>query len=465
MKWLVFSFFAILFLTQLVIAQDFSIDIVKKDQYLAGHTDYIILKINNPMAEDWFTISLVGPEKWIYAENSLLRVSSGGSGEIRIVVQPPRDVVPPPNPYQYFLKVTRVGGSELEKGLLINVVQTTNAIIKDLSLSCSSCVDNVDISGKVYNVGSKTLDLALVFKVANQEKTVSIGRLEIFEKKEFQTSFPLKDMNPGDYSVEARLIDSVGNNLYTDSTSFKIPVIENIIYDKDVSTTPFGSLIIVTAMNRGNVVSDAELKSVSPQSWYYLFSGPNPTGMMIGGQYFWKVSLRPRESTNITYTEIYWPTYAIILFIVLVAVFMYWQSTALVFRKNVMGRQSIKFGRDVSVSLHLRNRRKEVGKVAVRDVVPSKFSVVSKFETVKPIIRKIADGVELVWRIGDLKPHEERVLHYTVRPATAFARKVHLPSALVKAVRGKSLVVKHSNRVALYPEEEEVKIIPVKVSK
>jgi len=468
MKWLLFSFLVILFLTPLVIAEDFSIDVVKKDQYLAGYTDYITLKINNPLAEDWFTISLFGSEKWIYPETSsgLLKVPSMGSEIFKIAVQPPRDVIPSPNPYLYSLKITRVStGSILEKPLLINIVQTTNAIIKDLTLSCTSCIDSVDLSGKVYNVGSKALDLDLIFKFGGQEKTLSIGKIDIFEKKEFQTTLSLKDMNPGDYSVEVRLVDFVGNNLYTESASFKIPVIENIVYDKEVSTTPFGSLITITAINKGNIVSDAELKSISPESWYYTISGPTPTGMMINGQYFWKTNLRPRESTNITYTEIYWPTYTLILFVVMIGVFMYWQSTAFVFRKEVIGRQKAKFGRNISVSLHLRSRRKEIGKVAVRDIVPSKFSIVSKFDTVKPIIRKIADGVELVWRIGDLKPYEERVLHYTVRPTSEFARKVHLPSALVKAIRGKSLVVKHSNRVALYPEEEEVKIVSVKVTK
>jgi len=272
-------------------------------------------------------------------------------------------------------------------------------------------------------------------------------------------------MTPGDYVVEAKIVDSVGNNLYADSASFKIPAIENIIYDKQVSSSPFGSMITVTATNMGNVVSFADLKSTSPKSWYSIYSGPSPTGMAIGDYYSWRVSLDPKQSTNISYSEVYWPTYAVIIFAILVAVFIYWQSTAFTFTKNVMSGKNIKGGKEISVSLDIRNKRRDIDKAVIRDVVPSDFSIVSKFDTVKPLIRKIPKGIELNWKVGELKPHEERVLHYTIKPSTEVVRRSSLPSAAVKALRNKRVVLKHSNKVYLQPEQEEVKVVTVKVSK
>ncbi|MEM5778625.1 MAG: hypothetical protein QXD43_03840 [Candidatus Aenigmatarchaeota archaeon] len=465
MKKLLFSILlSMLILMQITFAADFSIEIDKGPDYpfYASKTDFIKLKINNPLPEDWFTISVIGvPIEWVTTETSILRVPTGSS-ITNLIVKPSRDAIP--NIYQYFLKITRVSSKEeVEKTLLLNIVQVTSAILKDISLSCETCLDTVEVSGKIINVGSKPLDLSLVFKYADQQKTVNIGKLDVNEKMDFKTNLDLKNLEPNSYDIEINLIDINGNLLYTEFASFKIPVIENVIYDKKVSSTPFGSLILVTATNKGNIVSEADLKSVSPQNWYSIISAPTPTGMMTG-YYVWKTSLRPGESKSISYSEIYWPTYVFIIAVVLAIAFIYWQSTAFSFSKNVIGKPTFKANKDISISLHLKSKKRGISKVAIRDVVPPHFSIVSKFETVKPLIRKVANGIELIWKLGDLKPNEERVLHYTIRPAIEVSKKISLPSALAKASSGKGLAIKRSNKVTLHPEKGETKVVTVKVS-
>jgi len=467
MKKLLFSFLiASSLLMQLAFATDFSISLDKPTDYpfYATKTDYVKLTINNPLAEDWFSISVLGvPVEWVSTDINLLKVPAGGSSSAKITVSPSRDALP--NMYQYFLKVVRLSSRDtIEKPLLFNIVQVTSAIMKDVSLSCKSCIDKVDVSGKIINVGSRNLNLALVLKYGSQQKTFAIGKLDVGEKKDFQTSIDLKDMEPNNYDVDIILVDDKGNVMYTESSSFSIPSIENIIYDKKISSTPFGSSITVTAVNKGNIVSEADLRSVSPQNWYSVISSPNPTGMMTG-YYFWKTSLEPGESTSLSYSEIYWPTYVFIVAVVLVLALIYWQSSAFTFSKRVIGRPSFKFGKEISISLHLKSRRKEIDKVAIRDIVPPNFSVVSKFETVKPLIRKVANGIELFWRVGSLRPNEERVLHYTIKPNIEASKKINLPSALVKAASGKGLSLKHSNKVSLYPVKGEASVVSVKVSK
>jgi hypothetical protein len=464
MKKLITSFLlAFLIFSPIALAQDFSIDLDVKDFYVATQTDYITLRINNPMYEDWFSIAMIGPEDWVQAETSLLRVPTAGSEEMKIEVRPPKDVVPLLYPYQYFLKIKRIStGSVLEQSMLIRIKQITNAIIKDFKLSCSSCLDSVDISGTVYNVGSNPIDLSIVLKVGDQTKTISIGYVNIYGHQDFQTTFSLQGWEPGDYNVEAVLIDVDGRKMYEESGSFKIPLIENIIYDKDVSSTIFGSTIIVTATNKGNTEKGLDLESITPKAWYSVYSGPSPTGMAIGDYYFWKIDLKPNETKSVSYSEIYWPTYVIILFIIGIIGLVYWQSSPFDFYKKVISRRRIEPGKDISVSLHLKNKKKEIDKAIVKDVVPSGFSITSKFETVKPIIRKIADGVELNWKIGKLRPQEERVLHYAIKP-TEFGKSKKLPSASVKAVSKRKFFKRNSNKVPLGSEKEEVNVVTVKV--
>jgi hypothetical protein len=466
MKKLILSFLlAFLVFNSVAWAEDFTLSATIKEYYVATQTDYVILKINNPSSESWFSLGLIGPEKWVHAENTLLKVPSYGSGEMKIVVSPPKDVIPLLYPYQYFLKVTRVGtDSVVEKSLLIRVKQITSAIIKDFKLSCTECVNSVDISGTVYNVGSDSIDLSMIFKVGDEIKTVPLGYVNIYGKKDFQTTISLDGWQPGDYDVEAKLIDVNGKEMYNESGSFKIPVIENVVYDKSVSSTIFGSFITVTAINKGNAVADADLKSVAPAAWYSVYSGPSPTGMAIGGSYYWTVALSPNESTKISYSEVYWPTYAVILIAIAIIVIAYWQSSAFTFTKNVMSGRILKPGKEVSVSLNLKNKNKEIDKAIVRDVVPSGFSVVSKFETVKPMIKKIGSGIELDWKVSKLKPNEERVFHYTIKPNDTIGKK-RLPSAVAKTLHGKKISQKNSNKIYLEPEKEETKVMTVKVSK
>lgn len=469
MKKALVSFFILFLLTvPSVLAADFSIGMDKTPDspFYATKTDYITLTINNPLQEDWFTVSVVGvPKDWVTIDtsSSIIKIPGASSGSVKIKVSPSRDAIP--NIYQYFLKVTRLSSKDyVETPLLINVVQVTSAILSDISTSCTSCIDSVDVSGKIINVGSKTLDLSLVFKYDDTQKTLAVGKVDSNEKKDFQTTLDLKGMNPDTYGIGITLVDNNGNVLYTDSASFTIPKVENIIYDNKVSSTPFGSLVTVTATNMGNVVSDADLRSVSPQNWYSVISGPTPTGMMTG-YYSWVISLNPNESRTVSYSEIYWPTYVFIIAVVLVIAFVYWQTTAFTFKKTVIGKPRLKFGKDISISLHLKSRRRGIERVAIRDIVPPNFSIVSKFETVKPLIRKVSSGIELIWKLGGLSTSEERVLHYTIRPNTEFSRSVNLPSALAKTTSGKGFAVKHSNRVSLHPEREEPSVMTVKIAK
>jgi hypothetical protein len=70
--------------------------------------------------------------------------------------------------------------------------------------------------------------------------------------------------------------------------------------------------------------------------------------------------------------------------------------------------------------------------VIVRDFVPSMLNVVEKFETVKPMIRRAPNGTELIWKFDLLKPFEERVIAYRVRPSTEVIGTMRLPNAHIK---------------------------------
>lgn len=465
MRKLFLSFLLIsLFLVQGVFAQDFSISIDSKESYLASKVDYINVNIKNPMAEDWFTTSMFGvPQEWAIVEEPLLRIPTGGIGTVRIKVEPSRDALP--GIYQYFLKVTRVSTkSEFETPFLLEVKQTTSAIVKDVSLSCTSCLEKLDVSGTVYNVGSKKIDVAVVVTAANIKKTINIGRIAVTDYRDFETSFDLNDILPGDYKVFVKVIDASGKVLYEDYHPFVIPSIEEIYYAQQVSPSPFGSIITLSAENRGNTIADVQLTSPNAEDWFYFISGPSPSGMFLE-KYAWTSSIGPGEIFKVTYSEIYWPVYVFVVAVVFVASILYWQTSDIDFSKNAIALKRFKPGKEFSVSLHLKNKKEDLKRVTVRDLVPSGFSVVNKFEAAKPLIRKVGSGIELFWEVGRLDPHEERVFHYTIKPDAETVRKSNLPGALVKVMRKRKFFSKRSNGVSLVPEEIETRVVTVRVAK
>ncbi len=119
----------------------------------------------------------------------------------------------------------------------------------------------------------------------------------------------------------------------------------------------------------------------------------------------------------------------------------------------------------VALKENLKNKKKEIDKAVIKDFVPAGYSIVSKFETVKPMIKKVSNGIELDWKMSKLKPDEERVFHYTIKPTDEIKER-NLPSAKAKVLHDNKIVQRNSNKVYLSAEkEEETKTFAVKVSK
>ncbi len=464
MKLLILTFLVVFLTMQAVgLATDFSINTTVDEKYFAGRTGLITLTITNPfLYADWFTVSALGvPQEWVAVENTTIKVFGDSSQNINIFVRPSKDATP--FIYKYILRVSRVSiSSAIEKELLIDVRQITSAIIRDFSTSCETCADQVTVSGTVQNVGTRLLNMTLDIKVAGQEQRIPIKEFSIQSQKPFEITFSLAGLSPNTYNAEVKLIDDTNNAvLYSDLKSFIVPVVKNIIYDKEVSSSPFGNFVTLIAINKGNALDEAELQGPVTQAFYSLFSGPQPDSI-VSGNFLWKFPLDPNQSTRLSYSEIYWPTYAFIVLVLIIAVFVYWQFTALTIKKKVSSHV-FSPTKETSITLHIKNRRNEMDKVIVRDIVPPHFSIMSKFVTIRPVLRKVAYGTELIWKVGKLRAHEERVLHYVVKPVREHAGKIKLPSAAIRAFYEGKQLIRRSNVVILHGFLPEMRSLPVEV--
>ncbi len=94
----------------------------------------------------------------------------------------------------------------------------------------------------------------------------------------------------------------------------------------------------------------------------------------------------------------------------------------------------------VTISLHVKNKsRKILDSVIVKDFVPAIATVIKEFDTLTPSITRKATGTELTWQVKDVRPKEERVLTYKIKPVIEILGDLKLPKAhlLYETKKGK----------------------------
>jgi len=78
--------------------------------------------------------------------------------------------------------------------------------------------------------------------------------------------------------------------------------------------------------------------------------------------------------------------------------------------------------------------------VYVRDFLPSFATVIDRFDTIKPMVRKVTNGTEMVWKIESLGSMDERVLSYRVKPTMEILGEIKLPRASINYTDNKKQI-------------------------
>ncbi|MFH1294712.1 MAG: hypothetical protein ABIH90_02105, partial [Candidatus Aenigmatarchaeota archaeon] len=122
------------------------------------------------------------------------------------------------------------------------------------------------------------------------------------------------------------------------------------------------------------------------------------------------------EERRIIYTVEHWPNYAKyaagLIILVLIGTYSAGEITKPRIKKKVVKRSNGTH----TVILEIKNPIKELDSVIIRDFVSPLARVHKSFEHLKPVSKTSDAGTELIWKIGKMKPREERVLSYRMKP-------------------------------------------------
>ena len=275
------------------------------------------------------------------------------------------------------------------------------------------------------------MELNIIFTVADSRKNPALT----FNAQErilpgiatISREFPLKNLPPGQYSVRAYAGD------LSAETRFEVKEVRQL--DKRVQTrsNAWNDEVIITVTNNGNVPDQFRTEENFGRGDLVTGLVTSPTKCIESGdsrECSYELSLLPGDTKEIRYRTEYWPIYARSFSILLVTIAL---------GAIVIGKLSIprvrkdykKRRQHTSVFLTVKNSYRHSKNVMVRDhVSPLASIVMEEFESVRPRVRRTEEGTDLIWKLGEMKPREIRMLSYKIKPIVHGHLK--MPAAMLR---------------------------------
>jgi len=296
----------------------------------------------------------------------------------------------------------------------------------------------------------------LITTIKNQNGVAVLGpvtnNIDIIQGKSSKTisnAFPISQtIGYGRFSIELALQNTLSKEISNQVLSFVVQQFEKPVAQKDVKFGILTQDVFLKVRNDGNSVVNASTSETIP-IFMRTFVAPvdKPDSEETVGNnvvYTWLFyNLQPGEERIVEYQINLWQ---IVLLVVLLIVAVAYAFTY-VFTIRIVKKHKL-FGpvagtKEIAITLEVKNRtRHTLHNVYVRDFLPSFATVVEKFDTLKPMVKKVPNGTEIIWKIDSFGSMDERVLSYRVRPTMEILGEIKLPRASINYTDNKKQVKK-----------------------
>ena len=244
---------------------------------------------------------------------------------------------------------------------------------------------------------------------------------------------------PGSYVVEAELRDTSNQLRHSKSVNFNVNTIAQPPTEYTKKSSSYNILfssVSIKVKNEGNVeLPSFKVTESIPKFAQSLFDPDiEPTTTDSSNSrvvYTWFVTaLAPGGQYTVAYKIDIWRIWLTLGLIAGVGYVAYrWLSKPRI-GKLTRHEGEITRGKEILVLLEVKNRAlHEIKDVEIIDVVPQISRVVDRFDTLRPKAKRVVGGTELRWYFGSMKPGEERVVTYRIRPVVDIIGHLNLPQA------------------------------------
>ncbi len=471
---LLFALLALTLLTPPALGQArVSISPNSQESYAGTTQAYITTIYNDQAKQDRFLLSYTGTyPSWADIEKNNVIIAANANENVKITLKPP--IGAPQGVYRYIVKAESFSNASViaSNELFLSILLKYPVMIQSFALDSSAYNPGtaVNVLTSIKNLAgtqdSYTLDVSITSPAGEKKgKSVSVD-LSAAELKEIKTPVQLdKYQVSGAYRANIELKTGAGEIILLNQTAFTVNSVINIPHTKTEVKSWTAKDVSITVKNEGNVVAN-DIVIEEPVSrlvsWLVTFGAqPQKTVQNADGAvYSWTIpSLNPGESKAINYRITYMPVIvlAALLFAGAVAFVIYMQQPRI--RKRVLQPGPANIGKVFTVVIDVRNASRQTMKsVIVRDWVPPVCQLVRHAnETIKPLTKKIEQGTEIVWKLGDMKPQEERVVTYKLSPVIGVSGMMNLPKAYIKFKDDAGNIMKIFSGYSLIGEREMAK--------
>lgn len=314
---------------------------------------------------------------------------------------------------------------------------SSDTLIPGQTLTVSTTIDNPsDLAATSFDLVTNIRNSSGLITFPSATNHIDI--IQPHSSKVIQSSYVIPQfLGYGRFSVELVLQNSQ-TQLSTQTLSFVIQQFENPIAQKNIQYGLLTQNIFLKVRNDGNSVVNASTSETIPTFMQTFVSFVNmPDSVQSSGNnivYTWIFyNLQPGEEKTVEYQINLWQIVllGVIIIIAVAYAFTYVFTIRIVKKHKLFG--PVAGSKEITITLEVRNRtRHSIQDVYVRDFLPTFATVMERFETIKPTVRKVTGGTELVWKLNSLGSMDERVLTYRIKPTMEILGEIKLPKAIIR---------------------------------
>ncbi|MCX8178217.1 MAG: hypothetical protein N3D75_00065 [Candidatus Aenigmarchaeota archaeon] len=415
---------------------------------------------NDGTKKDTYYIG-IWPTNWVILEKYFVVLNPGESETITFTVEPPIDSNIGNVIFTVSARSTDTGDYGY-KDIVLNIRRRTGTYISQLKLNQEilNPGDTVVIQPLVVNLDkTQSKTVILTTKIFNGGKLVHLMEEEVLVQpsstKTVSFPFEIKNTYPyGNYNIQVFMTDVFGSPIHSKTASFIIRKYDDFRESKTVEYGFLESVFTINITNKGNIpdASYVVTETMPKISKYFFYPEKNPDSYEEVENritYNWKIEgIDPDKTVTITY-RLRFTNVAIAIFFTLLVISL---LLTIFHKPTLMKKYSsvIKPEKETLITLHVKNNSiREIEHIIVKDTIPSVFSIVKEFDTLKPEIKTTQTGTALIWKIDKLKPKEDRVLTYRIKPVVNIEGKPKLPKAHFSYKLGKTVVHKIAEKIIL----------------
>jgi len=224
--------------------------------------------------------------------------------------------------------------------------------------------------------------------------------------------------------------------------SFSVPPVHSISQKVEERSYGLSKEVVISVTNDGNVIEEdysfRQSVPLDPMTGMMTKAGDDcadEKGTMVCTYLVGDIS--PGATAQVSYTVSYWPAFNGYLLLIVIVIGLVLFSFLRVTSPRILKRHSRRGDGMHNIFISVKNPFfHRLNDVVVRDWVSPLAQVLQEeIESTKPVLRKVDEGTELIWKLGEMKPREERILQYKVRPLVQGSLK--MPGAHMKFTTGK----------------------------